>query len=688
MAKKKQLINREISWLSFNERVLQEAMDKSVPIIERLRFLGIFSNNRDEFYRVRVATIKRLQILNKKSLQEIDFNPSELLEEIKQITLKEEKLFENAFSEIINELKEHNIFIVNESTILTQHQEFIVEYFDEKIRPYLVPIILKQKAKMPSLKDKSLYLGVKLFNNELKEIPLYSLIEIPTNISRFLVLPSVDEKSKHVILIDDIIRFNLRKIYALFAFDNIEAYAFKITRDAELDLDYDISTGLLEKMEKSLVKRKKGKQVRFVYDSNMPIDLFTYLAGNSKQTDNENLIPGGKYHNFKDFIGFPTIERKDLVNKKIPSLEHPVLLRKPNILSCIKEEDVLLSYPYQSFSYIIEFLREAAIDIKVTDIQINLYRVAKSSRVINALVNAAKNGKNVTVIIELKARFDEENNIHWSNILQDNGIRVIFGVPGLKVHSKLILVTRKIDKQTELYAHIGTGNFHEGNAKIYGDYSLLTYDTRITNEVEKLFQFFEKNYLSLTFRHLIVSPYSTRRKFLQLIENEIKNVKAKKEAKITLKLNNLVDTALINKLYEASNAGVEINLIIRGICSLVPGVKKQSENIRVISIIDRFLEHARTMIFYNGGEELYFISSADWMTRNLDNRVEVTTPIYNKRIQKVINKMLELQLSDNVKARIINENQENKYVPLHGEAIRSQIETYKFFKRNLEKKKK
>lgn len=686
MAKKKQFVNREISWLSFNERVLQEAMDKSVPLIERLRFLGIFSNNRDEFYRVRVATIKRLQNLNKKSLQEIDFNPNELLEEIKQITLKEEKLFENAFSEIIKDLKEQNIFIVNEATILEKHQDFIVEYFDEKIRPYLIPIILKQKAKMPSLKDKSLYLGVKLYNNELKEIPLYSLIEIPTNISRFLVLPGIDDKSKHVILIDDVIRFNLKKIYALFDFDNIEAYAFKITRDAELDIDYDISTGLLEKMEKSLVKRKKGKQVRFVYDSNMPIDLFSFLAGNSKQTNNENLIPGGKYHNFKDFINFPSIERKDLVNKKLPALEHPILLQTNNILSCIKEEDVFLSYPYQSFDYIIDFLREAAIDPKVTDIQINLYRVAKNSKVINALVNAAKNGKIVSVIIELKARFDEENNIHWSNILQDNDIRVIFGVPGLKVHSKLILVTRKVDKQKELYAHIGTGNFHEGTAKIYGDYSLLTYDTRITNEVEKIFQFFEKNYLSLTFRHLIVSPYSTRRKFVQLIDNEIKNAKAKKEAKITIKLNNLDDTILINKLYEASNAGVKINLIVRGICALVPGVKKQSENIKVISIVDRFLEHVRTMIFHNNGDELYFISSADWMVRNLDSRVEVTTPIYNKRIQKVIKKMLNLQLSDNVKARIIDENQKNEYVALNGEPVRSQIETYKFFKKNLEKK--
>lgn len=678
---KKDFINRELSWLSFNERVLQEAIDKRNPIIERLHFLGIFSNNRDEFYRVRVATIKRLKDLKKKSLQEIDFDPNLLLKQIKEVTLVQEKLFEKTFNEIIEELKKEDILIINEQTIHQEHIHFIEEHFEDKIRPYLIPIILKNKDKVPELKDKSLYLGVKLYNNELNDIPLYSLIEIPNNVNRFVVLPKIDDK-QHIMLIDDIIRFNLRRIFALFEFDQIEAYAFKITRDAELDLDYDISTSLLQKMRKSLQKRKKGKQVRFVYDSSMPIDLFDYLIGDVKKKDNENIIPGGRYHNFKDFMGFPNVGKKQLYNPKLPPLEHKFLEENNSIFECIRTQDIMLSYPYQSFKYLVDFLREAAIDPKVTEIQINLYRVAKNSRVINALVNAAKNGKQVTVVIELKARFDEENNIHWSNVLQENDIRVIFGVPGLKVHSKLILIKRVQAKQEELFAHIGTGNFHEGTAKVYGDYSLFTCDPRITNEVEKLFAFFESNYLRLSFRHLIVSPYSTRRKFLALIDNEINNAKKKKEAHITLKINNLVDDQLIKKLYEASNAGVKIDIIIRGICCLVPGVKGQSENIRAISIVDRYLEHVRAMIFHNDGDELYFISSADWMQRNLDRRIEVTTPIFDKKIQKIIKKMLKIQLSDNVKARIIDQNQENNYV-LQGkdDAVRSQIETYEYFKK-------
>lgn len=685
MKKTTTTINREISWLSFNERVLQEAMDNNTPLIERIRFLGIFSNNRDEFFRVRVATVKRLKELKKKSISDLGFNPAELLNEIKEITLKQQKIFETTFNSLIKELKKEHVNIVDEKNLSKEHQQFIEEYFEEKIRPYLIPIIIKNKAKMPELKDKSLYLGVKLYNNELNDIPLYALIEIPNNISRFAVLPKLNDKSDHVILIDDIIRYNLRKIFGLFLFDQIEAYAFKITRDAELDLDVDISTSLLQKMEKSLVKRKKGKQVRFVYDKTMPDDLFNFLVGEVKKKDMENIIPGGKYHNFKDFIKFPNVGSAKLYHSKLKPLPHP-RFNQVSILECIKKEDILLSYPFQNFKYIVDFLREAAIDPKVSEIQINLYRVANNSRIINALVNAVKNGKKVTVIIELKARFDEENNIHWSNILEENGIKVIFGVPGLKVHSKLILVTKKVGQNKELYAHIGTGNFHEGTAKIYGDYSLLTADSRITNEVEKLFAFFESNYLRLSFRHLIVSPFSTRRKFLSLIDNEIKNAKKKKEANIILKLNNLTDELLINKLYEASNAGVKVQLIIRGICRLVPGIKNQSENITAISIVDRYLEHVRTMVFQNGGEELYYISSADWMERNLDHRIEVTTPILNTKIQKVIKKMLQFQLNDNVKARIIDKNASNNYVINDSEPLRSQIETYKYFKKKYKEK--
>ena len=677
------IINRDQSWLSFNERVLQEAEDTTVPLIERFRFLGIYSNNLDEFYRIRVAANNRLVEAKIKSLEYENDSPKEILTRINKTSIKLQDRFENAYKTLINELEGEQIFVVNEKTLPLEHVSFVNEYFDQIVRPTLVPIMLHTKMPFPKLNGKSIYFAVKLTVSD--KIVTYAVMEIPSRIlPRFITLPDIDNK-KYIILLDDIIRFKLDAIFAIFNFLKIEAYTVKVTLDAELNIDQDISQSIIDKISKSLKIRKSALPVRFIYDSEMPKDLLNFFLAKNNSTKKDPAIPGGRYHNFKDFIDFPNIGRTELKAEKITPLKHPDLINKISILAEIDKKDILINYPYQTFTHLIDLLREAAIDPNVTSIKINLYRVAKNSKVINALINAAKNGKNITVVIELFARFDEEANIQWSNKLIDEGINVIFGYPGLKVHSKLILITKKIKNQIIRYAHIGTGNFHEINASIYSDTSLLTKDKRITNEVDKVFQLFKNNIDRPTFRHLIVSPFNSRRKIYALIDTEIKNAKAQKPAYMIVKLNNLVDPHIIKKLYQASNAGVKIQLIIRGICSLVPGVKKISENIEVISIIDRFLEHSRLMVFCNGGKELYYLTSADWMTRNIDRRIEVGCPIYDKKLQKVIKDMLTIQLADNTKARFINKSQNNSY-KLHDAKIkvRSQVELYNYFKKQLE----
>lgn len=687
---KEKYINRELSWLSFNERVLQEAEDPSVPLIERLRFLGIFSNNLDEFFRVRVATQRRMLELPKKDRAAMLHDPADTLAGIQEKVVQLSQRFEKNYSRIMSALKKEDVYFTSNEDYDDKQGQFVVNYFKEVVRPVLVPIMLTKKADFPDLKGDAIYLAVKLShrkkkNSEQKQ-PQFAIIEIPTKaISRFLVLPQRGNK-KYVMLLDDVIRFNLDEVFQIFDYNKLEAYTIKITRDAELDFDDDISESWMDKMEKSLQRRRMGAPVRFVYDQRIAQDLLKFILKSLDLSEKENIIPAGRYHNFKDFIGFPNIGAQALRNRKLKPQPHPYLVDVRSMFDCIRKQDILLNYPYQSFNYIIDLLREAAIDPKVTSIKINLYRVAKNSKVMNALVNAVKNGKRVTVVVELQARFDEANNLEWANYLQEEEVKVIFGVPGLKVHSKLILINRKEDGKVVHYAHIGTGNFHEGTATTYGDCSLLTSDSRITKEVNRVFQFFKSNYVRTTFRHLIVSPYNVRRKLVGLINGEIKNAKNGKEAYIVLKLNNLVDTALIKKLYDASKAGVRVKLIIRGICSLVPGVKGLSENIEVISIVDRFLEHARILLFCNGGDELYFITSADWMTRNLDNRIEVGTPIYDKKLQKILKNMLDIQWSDNVKARTIGPRGQNRYVKTKGKAIRSQIATYNYFKGQFDKK--
>lgn len=682
------LINREISWLSFNERVLQEAADFRNPLIERLRFLGIFSNNLDEFYRVRVATVRRMRTLTKKALKDYHIDPGVLLKEIQKMVGSQQKKFEQIYKDLKAEFKEEGIHFVNEQELTEDQLAEVSDYFDDKVRPSIIPLMLDKRRELPNLKDKSIYLAIKLSNKgDIKT--MFSLIKVPTDaVSRFYVFDKREGDDKtYVILLDDIIRANLKEIFSIFEYDNAEAYTIKFTRDAELDIDDDISTSLLDQISKSLESRKIAEPVRFVHDKEIPDDLLYFLLKKLGVNSNENVIPGGRYHNFKDFMSFPSLDGGKLLFSPLPPLPHPYIEPKKRLMPQIEKQDLMLNYPYQSFNHVIDLLREAAIDPKVTKICINLYRVAKNSKIINALVSAVRNGKKVQVIVELRARFDEQNNIYWSNVLKEAGVEIIFGVKGLKVHSKLILIERKHRDDYKYYAHIGTGNFHEGTAKIYGDTSLLTCDPRIALEVKKVFEFFENNYKVKRYSHLIISPNGSRRKFNELINAEIRNAKKGEKAEIVLKLNNLVDEELIKKLYEASQAGVKIVLIIRGICSLVPGVKGWSENIEAISIVDRFLEHARILYFYSGGEEKVFISSADWMVRNLDLRVEVTAPIYNESLKKKLKKMLAIQIQGNVKARTLDGQLSNDYRKTIGEPVRSQLETYDYFKYKLEKRK-
>lgn len=681
MKKFPKLIHREISWLSFNERVLQEAQDPGVPLIERIKFLGIFSNNLDEFFKVRVATIKRMIDYQQGSKKIEGEKPKKLMAMIQKKVIQLQNKFEYTYHHILGELEKRGIHIINELEMNPQQAEFVKKYFDDQVFPVLSPIILSNVDKFPYLKDKSIYLAVKLSSTEPGIRTDHALIEIPTNVlPRFLVLPSDSEK-KFIILLEDVIRYSLDDVFALFRFDNFESWIIKLTRDAELDMDNDISKSFLEVISRGLNSRKTGQPVRFVFDNSISKDLLDLIVSKINLDEDNNLIPGGRYHNFKDFMNFPNIEGPDLVYTKEPPLPHPLIKVHKSIIDVMAKRDFMLHVPYQDFNIFIRLLQEASIDPRVIEISLTVYRVSKNSKVINAMINAARNGKKVTVVIELQARFDEEANIYWSRKLEEVGARVIFGIPGLKVHAKLLNIVRKEGRKVVNYACVSTGNFHEGNAMVYSDLFLFTADRRITSDVKRVFDFFEHSYRNYIYRHIIKSPLYLRRKMYQLIDNEIRNSRAGKEAYIILKINSLVDNEIIYKLYQANNAGVKIRLIVRGICSLIPGVPGLSENVQAVSIVDKYLEHSRVFIFCNGGDELYYITSADWMTRNLDRRIEVACPIYDKAVQREIRDMIEIQMKDNIKARIINTVQDNVYVSPDGaDRIRSQFELYHYYK--------
>ena len=692
MKTKNTYVNRELSWLKFNARVLQEAADEKVPLLERLRFAGIFSNNLDEFFKVRYATVKRVA-MNESSDKELGVHAKELLEEITKevIQLQDESL--SIINTITEELEKEQIFIVNEKTLLPEHEAFVNTYFYDKVRPALFTIILNDLEKFPQLKDDVAYLAVKMTLKEdekasgvqkffsskaYKEKIQYALIELPTTLNRFIELPQIGDKH-YIIMLDDVIRFCLHLIFSIFNYESLSANMIKITRDAELDIDDDLSKSFVEKISSSVEDRRKGAPVRFVYDKTIDKDTLHFLIEKMGIVNTDSVIPGGRYHNRRDYMSFPSLGRTDLTYAPIHPLPVKGLTSEESLLKKIAEKDYLQFTPYHTFSNIIWFLREAALDPKVKSVKITIYRLAKNSQVVNSLINAVKNGKKVTVQIELQARFDEESNIRYAEQLKAEGVKLIFGVRGLKVHSKICVIEREEGKGIKRYGFISTGNFNESTAKVYTDYTLFTANQDILKEVNKVFNFFETNYNIQKYKHLIVSPHYTKKILKQLIEEEIKNAKAGKEAYIKLKMNNITSYKMIDKLYEASRAGVKIQMIVRGICCLVPGIEGMSENIEVISIVDKFLEHPRLFIFGNNGNPKVYISSADWMTRNISFRVEVGCPIYDETIKQELIDTFEISWADNVKARVIDQAQDNHYRPHTLPAHRSQVALYEYY---------
>jgi polyphosphate kinase len=684
MQRKSIIINRELSWLSFNERVLQEAQDKNVPLVERIRFLGIFSNNMDEFFKVRVATIKRMIDIQVGSKTVEGEKPKKLMNKIQNKVIRLQHKFEYTYHHILGELEHHDIFIVNEKELNPLQEMFVKKFFRENVMTYLSPIMLSNVERFPNLKDKSIYLATKLTRMGSTNETDYAIIEVPTDVlPRFITLPS-DNHRRFIMLLEDIIRYSLRDLFSIVNYDSVNAWIIKLTRDAELDMDNDVSKSFLERISKGVSGRKTGQPVRFVFDNCIARDLMEVIIKKLNLDEDNNLIPGGRYHNFKDFMNFPRLEGDNLLYKKDIPVGHKFIDENKSVFDVMLKKDFMLHFPYQDFNIFISMLQQASIDPSVKEISLTVYRVARNSKVINALMTAARNGKTVNVVIELQARFDEEANIYWSRRLEESGANVYFGIPGLKVHAKLVYISRKENKRTVAYSCVSTGNFHEGTAEVYSDLILFTTDRRITNEVKKVFDFFANSYKNYTYRHLIASPLYMRKKMYSLIDNEIKNARAGKDAYIILKLNSLVDKEIINKLYQANNAGVKITLIIRGICSLIPGIEGMSENIKAISIVDKYLEHSRIIIFCSGGNEQYFISSADWMTRNLDRRIEITCPIYDKVIQQELKDLINVQLKDNVKSRIINEEQDNPYLKSDSEEkLRSQVVLYKYYQDKL-----
>ncbi len=680
MSTDKWYLQKELSWLSFNERVLQEAMDKSVPLVERVRFLGIFSNNQDEFFRVRVAEIKRQIMID--ADQGNSNGAATLLQHIQQKVISLSETFDEVYHELIVTLARQNIFLLNENQLDPEQQAWARRYFDNEIRAYLSPIILRPKIDpVRFLKDESSYLCVGMLKNEERH---YALVEIPTDVlPRFVVLPpGKSRRKKSIIIVDNVIRLCLNELFSgFFEYDDIHAYTFKMTRDAEYDLSDQLDQSLLEKMSDGLKQRLTALPVRFVHDRDMPPEMVQTLVHKLRIQGHDAVMPGGRYHNFKDFIGFPNVGRNHLVNKPMPAIKCREFRDSPSSFDAIRRRDILLYFPYHSFSHVTEFVRQASFDPAVTSIKINLYRVACQSRIIYSLMDAANNGKKVTVVIELRARFDEEANIEWSRTMTEAGIDVEFGVPSLKVHSKLCLVTRREEDRLVQYAHVGTGNFNEKTAGIYTDFSLLTANPEITDEVAAVFDFIRQPFRRVKFNHLLVSPLNARRSLYSMIDNEIANAKQGHPASLILKLNNLVDKGLINRLYGASQAGVNIDLIVRGMCSLVPGVPGISDNIRAISIVDRHLEHPRVVVFHNNGQPRVYIASADWMTRNLDYRVEVATPILDPTLKNRIIDILQIQLNDTTKARRLDQQQNNHYVDRgNRRKIRSQSAIYDYLK--------
>ncbi|TAL34035.1 MAG: polyphosphate kinase 1 [Spirochaetes bacterium] len=682
----KKHIPKEVSWLYFNGRVLQEAGDPNVPLVSRLKFLGIYSSNLDEFYEVRVATLKRLARIKKKDMKKLDHPPRDVLEQIEGIVFQQRGQLMEIYSGLIKELEKRNVFLINEKGVLPEHLPFVRDFFLEKVRPHIFPIRIDKRVETLDLHDRDLYLAVQMKQAD-QHKPHYYILHVPTEVlPRFVELPSIGG-TQYIIMLDDIIRHELREMFAFFDYETFEAYEFKINRDAELDIEDDIMESYIEKVNKGLKKRKLGETVRFSYDAEFPEEILKGILEKLSIDEDDSTIPAGRYQNTRDFMKFPDIlgERDSSAEAKIP---HPALEDTKSILAAMKRKDFIIHLPYHSFHPVIDLLREAALDPRVTHIKMTLYRLAKFSSIINALINARRNGKKVVVVLELQARFDEEANIHWANRLEEEGIKVIFGVQGLKVHSKLCLISRqestdkKKNTHTVNYCVVGTGNFNEVTANQYTDDFLFTADKRITDEVYHLFEFFEAPYKLGKFKYLAVSPFSLRERVEKMIAAEMKNAAAGRDAYIHIKINNLADPDIANRLYRAGDAGVKVRIICRGMFSMVPGVEGLSENIEAVSIVDRYLEHSRFFIFCNGGDPKYFISSADWLPRNFDRRIEVTCPVLDADLKKQLRDIFDLAWSDNVKARVISGQFDNGYRAVEGSVKnRLQVEMFGYLKK-------
>lgn len=674
-SKKAKTISREISWLYFNNRVLQEAANTEVPLLERLKFLGIYSNNMDEFFRVRVATLQRMLEL-KIQPEDPKEDTQKVLKKIAKITETYQTEMEDIFGSIIEKLKNERIFFLDDSELDNNQIDFVKKYYDKQLEDAITPIMLSSNTPFPELRDARLYLFVKLTNSVKPTAKQYALIEFPgSDYSRFLALLEKDG-DKYIILLDNVIRISLPKLFKSLPFDHYEAYSLKITRDSEMEFETEMGEGIVEKVSKGIKSRRFGAPLRFIHDKEMPAEMKNFILKKINFKKSGTIVSGGRYHNFKDFIDFPTLGRSDLTYDKLEPIENQVMAQSNSVIQAIEQQDLFLHYPYYSFSQYVQLLRESAINPEVTSIKTTIYRMAHKSKVAKALIFAAKNGKKVTAVVELFARFDEEHNMQWAQRMQEAGVNVVYGVKGLKIHSKLTLIKKKNNKKI---AAISTGNFHEGNAAVYTDFTLFTANQQIATEVERVFEFINQPFQNQRFTHLLTSPQEMRKKLTNLVQNEILNAKKGLPAYIHCKINHITDIRLIQKLYEAAQAGVKIRLIVRGMCSMIPDQEKLNGNIEIISIVDKYLEHSRIFIFCNNEVEKYYISSADWMTRNLDHRIEAAVPIYSRTIQQELRKIFDYGWMDNVKARIVDGTIDNTFIQNTNKPFRSQFELYKHY---------
>ena len=682
--KKFKFVNRELSWLNFNERVLEEASDGTVPLIERLRFLGIFSNNLDEFFQVRFASVKRIAQSRKSGKKVLGgIEAKDLLKSITNKVIQLQQKSNTILNNIEDELKKEKIYFINEKQVKPYQVQYLTDYFLEKVNPSLVTVILKEEFQ--DFTDNKTFFAIKMelnskLKNHLHEKEIYAFIELPEQLNRFIVLPIEENGIQFIMMIDDLIRFHFHLIFNMFNYIKIEGHMFKITRDGQLDIEENFGKSYAEKIMNSVRDRIFADPVRLVHDKDIDPETLKKVMGKLGVKSKKSLIPGGRYHRRADYMKFPSLNRADLMYPKTIPLSLKNLGLEENIMQAVSVKDYLIYTPYHSFSYLIKFLREAALDPKVKTIKITLYRLAKYSQVVSCLINAVKNGKKVIVYVELEARFDEENNINIADKLEKSGVHLIMGVRGLKVHSKICLVLREEGDKISKYGFVSTGNFNEYTAKIYTDYTLFTSNQKLLKDVAKVFNFLEVNYEFKRYKHLIVSPHYTYQRLVELIDNEIQNKSLGRKSKIRLKLNSITNYKIISKLYQASKAGVKIEMIVRGVCCLIPGVKGMSENIKVISIVDKYLEHPRVYIFENEGQPKIYISSADWMTRNFENRIEVTCPIYNVDLQNQILENFKISWEDNVKSRLVNESKERNIKNKNIKGRRSQVETYNYFK--------